>query len=122
MEPENIRGAKGYSIVPFSWDTYHDGGTIETLNTFFSLENWKKLNGKDAATVKTNNRVNAHSAIQIEYNPTKLPVTKKLSGDATDIKGERTGNSITLPPYTSRVIVSRSVSPLAPGSLQMKKN
>jgi len=121
-QPERIRGAKGYSKVPFEWDSYHDGGTVETRQTFHSLDEWKKLSGKDASTRIINSPGGAVLLMRLEYNPGKQPLKVQLKGEYSDASGKLLRGEIIIPPYGSKLLFSPAFSPVAPGSLQLRKS
>ena len=45
-EPNGIN-SPGYTTSPISWQNYHDGGTVQSNNRFYSIENWASISTQD---------------------------------------------------------------------------
>lgn len=113
-EPLLPNPLKGYSksFPNFSWNSYNDGGTIQMGNpavsnsdSFYSLENWKKLTGKDINSLRTPIKNITLYNILFEYNATTSVRKIHLVGDYFDVKGKKYTGSLELEPYTSIILL-----------------
>ncbi len=107
-EPSSINAAPGYSQIPFNWDMYHDGGTVEAEYSFFSVDKWIKLTNKDGNSKKTPDSINYQQGVRFEYNTTNQRKSIVLNGNYKDLNGNFY-NSVTLEPFTS-IILLKSLS------------
>jgi len=107
FEPTGVN-TTGYSRV----DQYFtDGGIIyDEINgqwRFLSLDAWQGLSGQDSQTVKTQGGVAANAAVLFEFNASKVTKTVALVGSYVDARGRAYSGSVTLPPYSSVVLIRK---------------
>ncbi|HNQ34595.1 MAG TPA: right-handed parallel beta-helix repeat-containing protein [bacterium] len=92
------------------FNDYPGGGIIATTwngSPFLSLDRWQKEWGQDAGTRKTFRSVAGIADLRLEYNPTDAAAVKKLPGVFEDARGAVYKNSLTLPPYSSAVLMRK---------------
>ncbi len=78
--------------------------------TTFNLNEWKTFSGQDAHSQNSPQSIASESEFQFEYNATKTARTVSLSSPMIDMKGTKYATSITLPPYTSAVLIKDATS------------
>lgn len=70
-----------------------------------TFSEWKSFSGQDANSTKSLQSILSENDIRIEYNEFKIAKTITLSQPMIDMKGNKYVGSITLLPYTSKVLM-----------------
>lgn len=75
--------------------------------TYKTLAQWKTYSGKDASSTKSPQKVNSESEFQFEYNNTSAATEVTLTNRMIGLSGTkyRTGEKVTIPPFSSVVLL-----------------
>lgn len=87
-----------------------------TTFSHYTLAQWKTYSGLDAASNYSPKTVPLVDSLRIEYNATQSAVTRSLPYNYEDVAGVQYPGTITLQPYTSKVLIqngSANASPVA---------
>jgi hypothetical protein len=104
-EPTGV-STGGYPHVPTFYN-YPGGGIIEAPdNRFYSLDTWQSLSNQDIHSSKSPVTVSSLGKIRFEYNASNSSKTINLNGSYVDVKNQLYKNSVTLPPYSSIVLIN----------------
>ena len=73
--------------------------------TNMDLAQWQSYSGKDIHSKIAPKLINSVDDLRFEYNPTTQSKTIALDANYIDVKGNNYNGSITLPPYSSAVLI-----------------
>ena len=88
----------------------NENNNIETSSGSYNLAEWKKFTGKEINSRSCPVRVKDVKKIRFEYNPTASGKTINLASTYIDVKGKKYSGAITLPSYTSVILIDISNS------------
>jgi parallel beta-helix repeat protein len=83
----------------------NDKNNIETSSGSYNLAGWKSFTGKEASSRSCPVPIRDIKKIRFEYNPTAFSRKINLMSDCLDVKGKKYSGIITLPPYTSVILI-----------------
>ena|SRR5689334_22400031 len=86
----------------------NENNHIETASGSYNLATWKSFTGKEANSSSCAVSVKDVKKIRFEYNPTASDKIVNLTTSYIDVKGKKYSGTITLPPYTSVILIDTS--------------
>jgi len=78
-------------------------------HTIYSLATWKALYGKDAASKRTSTGIQSTADLSFNYNTTGSNSVQSLPANYVDVTGVAYNGSITLPAYSSSVLIKSPI-------------
>jgi len=85
---------------------------------YYTLAEWRNHRGQDANSIGSPFSINTTSKLRFEYNGTAETKTVALDVPYVDVQGTKYHNSLSLPPYESRILIvdpNPSDIPVIPG-------
>ena len=87
---------------------------VSNSNVYYTLAEWKSFTGRESHSVKSSIAASSASDIRFVYNETSTSLTINLVANYKDVKGTVYPGTITLAPYTSKVLVKNDVINVPP--------
>lgn len=103
------------SFGSFNYNSYcrplNENSALAIYYNNYNLSQWQNMYGQDLNTKVTPTYLtNTDGAIRFEYNDTKSPIVVSLNDRYIDVNNNSYIGSVTLQPYTSKILLKKSIT------------